>query len=83
MDLAFTKQRLAVFVDGCFWHGCPEHGTRPKTNESYWTQKLARNSARDAETDAALVVAGWTVVRVWEHELAGTAADRISALVRS
>jgi len=67
-DIVFTRARVAVFVDGCFWHGCPEHGTQPQSNAEYWTPKLARNVARDQRNAAALGAAGWTVVRVWEHE---------------
>lgn len=67
-DIAFTARRIAVFVDGCFWHVCPEHGRDPAVNESYWSPKLRRNVERDRAADAALAVAGWRVVRVWEHE---------------
>ncbi|UGT51949.1 very short patch repair endonuclease [Nocardia asteroides] len=67
-DIVFTARRVAVFVDGCFWHACPEHGRSPTTNEWYWTPKLRRNVERDREADTALSTAGWTVVRVWEHE---------------
>ena len=81
-DLAFTRWKVAVFVDGCFWHGCPEHGTMPKANEEFWRRKLAGNSARDRETDALLDDLEWNVVRVWEHEEIGMAADRIEAVVR-
>ncbi len=66
-DIVFTRAKIAVFVDGCYWHSCPEHGTRPKANADYWTPKLARNVARDREQDAALAEDGWTVVRLWEH----------------
>ena len=66
-DIAFTRRKVAVFVDGCFWHACPDHGGRPKTNEWYWSPKLARNVARDQAADTALAQAGWTVVRLWEH----------------
>lgn len=67
-DIAFTRRRVAVFVDGCFWHGCPEHGGRPSKNANYWNPKIARNMERDAEQTARLEAAGWSVVRVWEHE---------------
>ncbi len=67
-DIAFTARRVAVFVDGCFWHCCPEHGSQPASNTWYWAPKLARNVERDAAADAALAAAGWRVVRVWEHE---------------
>jgi DNA mismatch endonuclease, patch repair protein len=66
-DIAFTRVRLAVFVDGCYWHCCPEHGSQPMANADYWTPKLARNVERDREHDQALWQAGWTVVRLWEH----------------
>jgi DNA mismatch endonuclease (patch repair protein) len=66
-DIVFTARKLAVFVDGCFWHACPEHGSKPKANEWYWTPKLVRNVERDRINDAALQLAGWTVVRLWEH----------------
>lgn len=67
VDIAFTRARLAIFVDGCFWHGCPLHGTTPKSNRSYWGPKLARNVERDRETDERLRQAGWDVLRLWEH----------------
>jgi DNA mismatch endonuclease (patch repair protein) len=67
-DIAFTARRLAVFVDGCFWHACPDHGSKPSANTWYWEPKLARNVQRDRAADAALAAAGWTVVRIWEHE---------------
>lgn len=68
-DLAFADRRLAVFVDGCFWHGCPVHGTSPKSNQSYWGPKIARNRKRDARVSAALRLEGWTVLRFWEHQI--------------
>ena len=68
-DVVFPRQRLAVFVDGCFWHGCPAHGSRPRANPEYWLPKLQRNAERDRRVDAALAAAGWSVVRVWEHEV--------------
>jgi DNA mismatch endonuclease (patch repair protein) len=67
-DIVFTARRVAVFVDGCFWHVCPEHGTKPAANTWYWGPKLTRNVERDRAADAALAAAGWHVVRVWEHE---------------
>lgn len=82
-DIVFTRARVAVFVDGCFWHRCPIHGTSPKAHSEYWTPKLDRNVERDRETDAALAALGWTVIRVWEHEPVDEAADRIEEAVRS
>lgn len=81
-DLTFPVQRIVVFVDGCFWHGCPEHRSYPKTNADWWAHKLLRNIERDRETDAHLVALGWTIIRVWEHESPATAADRVEAAVR-
>jgi DNA mismatch endonuclease (patch repair protein) len=78
------RAKVAVFVDGCFWHRCPEHRTDPRTNSVYWTAKLDRNVARDRRNDAELEAAGWSVVRVWEHEPSSRAADRVvSALTDS
>ena len=81
-DLVFGPARVAVYVDGCFWHGCPEHGTMPKSNESFWTQKLGRNRERDREISGLLEGQGWAVLRIWEHEEVGEAADRVEQLVR-
>jgi DNA mismatch endonuclease (patch repair protein) len=81
-DVVFGPRRVCVFVDGCFWHGCPLHGTRPAANVAYWQPKLDRNVARDKEVDDALAAAGWTVVRVWEHEDPVAAADRIATSLR-
>jgi DNA mismatch endonuclease (patch repair protein) len=67
-DIVFPTERVAVFIDGCFWHSCPEHGRVPGKNRSYWSEKLERNVARDARNTAALAAAGWTVLRYWEHE---------------
>lgn len=67
-DVVFTRWRVAVFVDGCFWHGCPEHQHIPKRNLDYWVPKLEANIERDRRVDAALEAAGWVVVRVWEHD---------------
>lgn len=66
-DFVFTRARVAVFLDGCFWHGCPEHGSTPRANGSYWVAKLARNRDRDRRVTTALEASGWTVVRIWEH----------------
>jgi len=82
-DLTFTRSRVAVFVDGCFWHGCPEHQTWPQANKDWWRRKLEANVARDRRNDVALAAEGWQVMRVWEHESAASAADRIEAAVRS
>jgi DNA mismatch endonuclease (patch repair protein) len=82
-DLTFPLHRVAVFVDGCFWHGCPEHKTEPKMNRAWWAAKLARNVERDKETDAYLRDIGWTVLRIWEHEDPECAAQRVEAAVRS
>ncbi|MGW9349599.1 very short patch repair endonuclease [Nocardiopsis flavescens] len=81
-DLVFTRRRIAVFIDGCFWHGCPEHHTRARTNADYWAEKVRANRERDADTDRRLARAGWTVLRIWEHEGADAAAQRIVAAVR-
>jgi DNA mismatch endonuclease, patch repair protein len=81
-DLTFSRQRLAVFVDGCFWHGCPEHKTLPVANGDWWATKLRQNVERDRATDAHLAELGWTVIRVWEHEDPKLAADRIEQAVR-
>lgn len=67
-DVAFTKRRLAIFIDGCFWHSCPEHGRKPGVNQRYWSPKLEGNARRDREQTQALQENGWTVLRFWEHE---------------
>lgn len=82
-DLLFSRARVAVFVDGCFWHGCPQHGTHPKNNGSWWEQKLAGNKARDSDTNDRLRAEGWTVLRFWEHEDFLAAADAIEEAVRA
>lgn len=76
-DLVFPTERLAVYVDGCFWHACPEHGTLPKRNRQWWQDKLDANVSRDRDTDRRLSEAGWTVLRAWEHENPERVADRI------
>jgi DNA mismatch endonuclease (patch repair protein) len=80
-DIVFTRARIAVFIDGCFWHRCPQHGTSPKTNSSYWGPKLDRNVERDGQTNFELRSAGWTVLRFWEHEAPEAIADEIRAEV--
>jgi DNA mismatch endonuclease (patch repair protein) len=81
-DVVFTRSRVAVFVDGCFWHACPIHATWPKANADWWRAKLKANVERDRDTDRRLGDAGWSVVRVWEHESAADAADRVEDAVR-
>jgi len=76
-DIVFRRRKLAIFVDGCFWHGCPEHGTSPKSNADFWRDKIETNKRRDLDTNRRLTEAGWRVLRVWEHEDAEEAADRI------
>ena len=76
-DLVLRKSRIAVFVDGCFWHGCPDHHTQPAANARFWADKIARNVERDAETTAYLRQAGWTVLRFWEHEDPEDVADQV------
>jgi DNA mismatch endonuclease (patch repair protein) len=80
-DIVFPTPHLAVFVDGCFWHGCPDHHTVAKTNAEYWSAKVERNRHRDQETDALLAEAGWSVLRIWEHVGVAEAADLVQAAV--
>jgi len=82
-DVVFTRQKVAVFIDGCFWHGCPDHSTTPKQNTDYWGPKLARNAARDLDTTQRLSDDGWTVLRFWEHEDPSAVVARIIDVVRS
>ncbi|SCD59061.1 MULTISPECIES: very short patch repair endonuclease [unclassified Streptomyces] len=81
IDIAFTRAKVAVFLDGCFWHGCPDHATRPKSNAEWWRQKLDKNMARDAETTAHLVSEGWTVLRFWEHQPPAQVAEVVAEVV--
>ncbi|MDW9650160.1 DNA mismatch endonuclease Vsr [Sinorhizobium meliloti] len=80
-DIVFSNARVAVFVDGCFWHGCPLHGSWPKQNADFWREKIETNRARDADTDQRLESLGWKVIRIWAHENAVDAAERIAQMV--
>ena len=82
-DLVFRPVRVAVFIDGCFWHGCPEHYTEPRANADYWSAKVLRNKRRDADTDQRLRDAGWTVLRYWEHEPSEQVAEDIIKTVNA
>lgn len=82
-DIAFTRQKVAVFIDGCFWHCCPEHGRLPKVNGGYWSPKLRLNVERDVRNTAALENAGWVVVRIWEHEATSGATTRVHEAIIS
>ena len=81
-DFTFRARRVAVFVDGCFWHGCPKHGTRPRQNRGFWERKLNRNRARDRRVNRALRAKGWRVVRIWEHDLARRNEARLLGRLR-
>lgn len=83
VDIAFLGARVAVFIDGCFWHGCPEHGSRPRRNRHLWVQKIERNRARDLEVVRELERLGWLVVRRWEHEEAVDVANDVVRIVRT
>jgi DNA mismatch endonuclease, patch repair protein len=78
-DIVFPRARVAVFVDGCYWHVCPEHGTAPQRNSAYWARKLQLNVERDRAVDKALTAAGWRVIRIWEHERPEAAAKLVEA----
>jgi DNA mismatch endonuclease (patch repair protein) len=80
-DIVFSRLKIAVFVDGCFWHRCPEHGNDPRTHSGYWGPKLDRNVARDRLADATLTAAGWHVVRIWTHQDIAKAVENLSATV--
>jgi len=83
-DVVFGPARVALFVDGCFWHGCPDHGVRPThSNRNYWVEKVSRNRERDRDTDEVLTEAGWISIRVWEHEDPHEVAERVTMAVRS
>ncbi|MBM4478529.1 DNA mismatch endonuclease Vsr [Rhodococcus hoagii] len=81
-DLVFTRAKVAVFIDGCYWHGCPEHHRQPSTNADYWAAKVAGNRDRDVQVTARLVDAGWTVLRFWEHENPADVAAQVVEAVR-
>ncbi|MFD4033664.1 very short patch repair endonuclease [Streptomyces sp. NPDC058637] len=81
-DLVFRPAKVAVFIDGCYWHGCPEHYVPPKTNSRYWSDKVARNMARDRDTNERLTQAGWLVLRFWEHQDSDACALSIVSAVR-
>lgn len=81
-DLVFPRAKVAVFLDGCFWHGCPDHHRPAKVNSDFWTNKLASNKARDAQTDSLLTAERWMVIRVWEHEEPVEAAQRVAEAIR-
>lgn len=83
VDIVFPARRVAVFLDGCFWHRCPLHGVQPSVNQQYWLPKLQRNVDRDSRVNDSLAAAGWTVVRVWEHEPPSQAAERIAEVLQS
>ena len=82
-DILFPRERIAIYVDGCFWHGCPDHGTRPKANERFWAEKFAANAARDWRANEALRGAGWNVIRIWEHVGPAEAAERVAQALRA
>lgn len=82
-DIVFSRARVAVFIDGCFWHGCPEHATLPKSNAAWWQAKLEANVRRDRDTDLRLSAAGWIAIRAWEHENPAAVADAIELCLRS
>ncbi len=83
VDVVFPGSRLAVFVDGCFWHGCPDHGTVPRANTGYWPAKLARNRERDERVDALLRAEGWIVLRIWEHAHPAEAAVLVEKMLKA
>ncbi|NYG54944.1 DNA mismatch endonuclease Vsr [Nocardioides perillae] len=83
IDIAFTRARLAVYVDGCFWHGCPQHHHRPRSNAEWWDWKIRRNQERDRDTDAQLTAEGWRALRIWEHVPPEDAADLVERAWRA
>ncbi|RRJ96055.1 DNA mismatch endonuclease Vsr [Opitutaceae bacterium TAV4] len=81
-DIIFPKQRVAVFIDGCFWHGCPRHFTLPENNMDFWLAKIGKNRTRDRRANAQLWKSGWRVIRIWEHALQKTTQDKLVARIR-
>lgn len=81
-DIVFPRAKVAVFIDGCFWHGCPDHSAPPRVNQWYWGPKLQRNRERDGNNDRALHSAGWLIIRAWEHEPAEAIADAVASAYR-
>lgn len=82
-DIVFSRQRIAVFIDGCFWHGCPEHGTTPKSNGDWWAAKIERTRQRDLDTTSILISRGWTVLRFWEHQSPDEVASEVAQAVEA
>lgn len=82
-DLVFPSERLAVFVDGCFWHGCRKHRTIPRSNAPYWTEKIERNRARDRRVDRQLHTLGWTTLRIWEHAVDASPCSCVARVARA
>lgn len=80
-DILIREDKIAIFVDGCFWHGCPIHGTQAKANSLFWTEKIERNKDRDLDTNRRLEASGWTVIRIWEHEDHINAAKQIAETI--
>jgi DNA mismatch endonuclease (patch repair protein) len=81
-DFVFPKHRLAIFVDGCFWHGCPKHGTQPTSNRTFWKAKLARNKTRDTLVKRTLTQQGWRVLRIWQHDLSRKKNQQLARRIR-
>jgi DNA mismatch endonuclease (patch repair protein) len=81
-DIAFTRKKLAIFVDGCFWHGCSEHGSLPRSNREFWTTKLKTNMARDIDTCECLEAVGWTCLRLWEHHSVDHMVQQVESVLR-
>jgi DNA mismatch endonuclease, patch repair protein len=81
-DMVFASRRVAVFVDGCFWHGCPQHGAKPKTNAAFWEAKLARNRERDRQVNDLLRSNGWTIIRIWEHQVRNDLDSAVARLAQ-